>query len=91
MCYFLHNHDIWNELKGTATLMIRMFSMKELSEPWVLIQVSSKSVYKKWKLCAFEYFQMDSNRSGHFVDLLLGLRSPLRAECQILQYLVILG
>ena len=31
-------------LKGTATLMISMFHMKELSEPRVLIPVSSKSV-----------------------------------------------
>ena len=30
-------------LKGTATLMISMFYMKELSEPWILIPVSSKS------------------------------------------------
>ena len=34
-------------LKGTATLMISMFYQKELYEPWVLIQVSSKSV-EKW-------------------------------------------
>ena len=33
-------------LKGTATLMIDMFYMKELSEPWFLIPVSSKSVEK---------------------------------------------
>ena len=31
-------------LKGTATLMISMFYLKELSEPWILIPVSSKSV-----------------------------------------------
>ena len=30
-------------LKGTATLMISMFYQKELYEPWILIQVSSKS------------------------------------------------
>ena len=30
-------------LKGTATLMINMFYQKELYEPWILIQVSSKS------------------------------------------------
>ena len=28
-------------LKGTATLMIRMFYMNKLSEPWILIPVSS--------------------------------------------------
>ena len=33
-------------LKGTATLMISMFYMKELYEPWILIRVSSKSVEK---------------------------------------------
>ena len=33
-------------LKGTATLMISMFYRKELSEPWILIPVSSKSVEK---------------------------------------------
>ena len=34
-------------LKGTATLMISMFYQKELYRPWILIQVSSKSV-EKW-------------------------------------------
>ena len=34
-------------LKGTVTLMISMFYQKELYEPWILIQVSSKSV-EKW-------------------------------------------
>ena len=34
-------------LKGTATLMISMFYQKELYEPLILIQVSSKSV-EKW-------------------------------------------
>ena len=41
---------LWNDdviLKGTATLMISMFYQKELYEPWVLIQVSTKSV-EKW-------------------------------------------
>ena len=33
-------------LKGTATLVIRMFNVNELSEPWSLIPVSSKSVGK---------------------------------------------
>ena len=33
-------------LKGTATLMISIFYMKGLSEPWILIPVSSKSVEK---------------------------------------------
>ena len=31
-------------LKGTATLMIGMFDMKEFYEPWILIPVSSRSV-----------------------------------------------
>ena len=34
-------------LKGTAALMISMFYQKELYEPWILKQVSSKLV-KKW-------------------------------------------
>ena len=34
-------------LKGTATLIISMFFQKELYKPWILIQVSSKSV-EKW-------------------------------------------
>ena len=39
---------IWSfDLKGTATLMISMFYQKKLYEPWILIQVSSKSV-EKW-------------------------------------------
>ena len=33
-------------LKGTATLMISIFYMKEFSEPWILIPVLSKSVEK---------------------------------------------
>ena len=33
-------------LKGTATLMVSMFNQKELYEPWILLQVSSKSVGK---------------------------------------------
>ena len=33
-------------LKGTATLLISLFYMKELYEPWILIPVSSKSVEK---------------------------------------------
>ena len=33
-------------LKGTATLMISMFYMNKLSEPWSLIPASSKSVEK---------------------------------------------
>ena len=33
-------------LKGTATLMISMFYIKELYEPWILIPVSSQSVDK---------------------------------------------
>ena len=34
-------------LKGTAALMISMFYQKELYEPWILKQVSSKLV-EKW-------------------------------------------
>ena len=33
-------------LKGTATLRISMFNQKELYEPLILIQVSSKSIEK---------------------------------------------
>ena len=39
-------HTCKSDLKGTATLMISMFYMKELSEPWILIPVSSNSVEK---------------------------------------------
>ena len=35
---------IWPVLKGTATLMITMFYMKDLNKPCILISVSSKSV-----------------------------------------------
>ena len=31
-------------LKGTATLMVTMFYVKDLNKPWILILVSSKSV-----------------------------------------------
>ena len=34
-------------LMGTATLTISIFYQKELYEPWILMQVSSKSV-QKW-------------------------------------------
>ena len=46
--YCLFTRD-WNKviLKGTATLMINIFYQKELHIPWILIQVSSKSV-EKW-------------------------------------------
>ena len=33
-------------LKGTATLLIRLFYMKKLFKTWILIPVSSKSVEK---------------------------------------------
>ena len=38
-------------LKGTATLMITMFYMKDLNKPCILIPVSSKSVEKR-RSCA---------------------------------------
>ena len=34
-------------LKGTATLMITMFYMKDLNKPLILIPVASKSVIKR--------------------------------------------
>ena len=34
------------QLKGTATLMITIFFMKDLNKPCILIPVSSKSVEK---------------------------------------------
>ena len=43
----MQNYPAYQELKGTATLMISMFYQKELYEPWILIQVSSKSG-EKW-------------------------------------------
>ena len=39
-------NDINSFLKGTATLMISLFDMKELYLPWILKPVSSKSVEK---------------------------------------------
>ena len=39
---FLSGH-----IKGTATLVITMFYMKDLNNPWILIPVSSKSI-EKW-------------------------------------------
>ena len=43
---FLWRIEKNDHLKGTATLMICIFYMKELYEPWVLIPVSAKSVEK---------------------------------------------
>ena len=43
-------------LKGTATLMISMFYQKELYEPCILIQVSSKSV-KTWQVTGIKRIQ----------------------------------
>ena len=37
---------VFKGLKGTATLMITMFYMKDLNKPGILLQVSSKSVEK---------------------------------------------
>ena len=56
-------------LKGTATLMISMFYMKEFYDPWILIPVSSKSVeqygsYGRMNICKWTF-----NGSGHFVGL----------------------
>ena len=39
------------ELKGTATLIVSMFYMKSLYEPWILIPVLSKAV-EKYGSCA---------------------------------------
>ena len=48
ICKCYHNTTlVGKELKGTATLMISMFYQKELYKPWILIQVSSKSVEKR--------------------------------------------
>ena len=44
--YFLPFNARKDGLKGTATLMIIMFDMKEPYEPLILIPVSSKSVEK---------------------------------------------
>ena len=40
------NDKIFQNLKGTATLMISMFNMKDLNKPRILIPVTSKSVEK---------------------------------------------
>ena len=37
-------YKLGNSLKGTATLMITMFYMKDLNKPWILIPVSSNLV-----------------------------------------------
>ena len=55
-------------LKGTETLVISMFFMKDLFEPWILIPVSSKSVekygsYGRLNICKW------TNGSGYFVGL----------------------
>ena len=56
-------------LKGTATLIITMFYMKNLNKPCIFILVSSKSVEKRRSCGRFECLQMDCNGSGHIVDL----------------------
>ena len=66
--------DLYKTLKGTATLMITMFCMKDLNKPRILIPGSSKSVEKMWKLWVFEYLQMGCNGSGHIVGLVTSLR-----------------
>ena len=60
-------------LKGTATLMITMFYMKDLNKPWILIPGEFhlnrlKNMEVQW---AFEYLQMDCNGSGHIVGLVM--------------------
>ena len=49
-------HVLLNSLKGTATLLITMFYMKDLNKPCFLIPVSYKSVEKCrscgcWNIC----------------------------------------
>ena len=39
--------NVHQALKGTATLMITMFDMRDLSKPWILIPVSSISAEKR--------------------------------------------
>ena len=60
---------IFNSLKGTATLMIIMFYQKELYEPWILIQVSSKSV-EKWASYGHLKNSIWLTFSGHFEYLI---------------------
>ena len=36
-----------SSLRGTATLMITMFYMRDLNKPWILIPIISKSVEKR--------------------------------------------
>ena len=56
-------------LKGTATLTITMFYMKDLNKPWILVPVSSKSVEKLRSCRRLNICIMDCNRSGHIVGL----------------------
>ena len=46
-------------LKRTATLMMSIFYMKELSEPWILIPASSKSVKKYGSYGRLNILQMN--------------------------------
>ena len=56
-------------LKGTATLMISMSYQKELYEPWILIQVSSKLV-EKWASYRHLKNSICSTFSSHFEYLI---------------------
>ena len=51
-------------LKGTATLIVSMFYMKDLNKPCILVPVLSKSVEKR-RSCG----HLNCNGSGHIVGL----------------------
>ena len=59
-----------DNLKGTATLIISMFYQKELCEPWILIQVSSKSV-EKWASYGHLKNLIQPTFSRHFEYLII--------------------
>ena len=59
------DHDETDEMikKGTATLMITMFYMKDFNKPWILIPVLSKSVDKcgsYWRLNICKWTVMEA-------------------------------
>ena len=59
-------------IKGDRNPNDKYVYKKELYKPCILIPVLSKSV-KMGKLWAFEYLQMDSYGSGHFVGFVTSL------------------
>ena len=57
-------------LKGTATLVITMFYMKDLNKTLILIPVSSKSVEKRKSCGRLNICKWTVIGSGHIVGLM---------------------